>query len=30
MAEREREMMELRNKVRELEKAPKGRGLFRR
>jgi len=30
MAEREREMMELRYRVRELEQAPKSRGLFRR
>jgi len=30
MAEREREMMELRNKLRELEQAPKKGGFFRR
>ena len=30
MAEREREMMELRNKVRDLEQAPKKGGFFRR
>lgn len=30
LAEREREMMELRNKLREQEQAPRSRGLFRR
>lgn len=29
-AEQERELMDLRNKVRELEQAPRSRGLFRR